>query len=64
MAAVMEKKEHEFCLRCGRKLKNPIARQKGYGMVCEKKIKIANTRKLFEYGGINIDGNDTNLQSS
>ena len=31
--------EHEYCLRCGRKLKNPIARQKGYGAVCEKKLK-------------------------
>jgi len=35
----MEIKEHEYCLRCGRKLKNPIARQKGYGAVCERKLK-------------------------
>lgn len=35
----MEIKEHEYCLRCGRKLKNPIARQKGYGAVCERKMK-------------------------
>lgn len=31
--------DHEFCLRCGRKLKNPIAREIGYGPVCLKKIK-------------------------
>ena len=29
--------EHEFCLRCGRKLKNPKARILGYGMTCWKK---------------------------
>ena len=33
-------KEHEFCLRCGRKLKNPEARQKGYGPVCERKMAV------------------------
>lgn len=36
----MENKEYEYCLRCGRKLKNPLARQKGYGAVCEKKLRI------------------------
>jgi len=44
----MEKKDHEYCLRCGRKLKNPTAREKGYGMVCEKKMQIDNVRRLFE----------------
>ena len=43
----MEKKDHEFCLRCGRKLKNPIAREKGYGLICEKKMKIDSSKKLF-----------------
>lgn len=33
-----EKKEHEHCLRCGRKLKNPQARQLGYGAICYRKI--------------------------
>lgn len=33
-------KEHDYCLRCGRKLKNPEARQKGYGPVCERKMAI------------------------
>ena len=60
----MEKKDHEFCLRCGRKLKNPIAREKGYGAVCEKKIQIIDTRKLFNID-MNIDSeNCDNLQSS
>lgn len=43
----MENKDHEFCLRCGRRLKNPKARQIGYGVVCERKVKIESDRKLF-----------------
>lgn len=43
----MEKKEHEFCLRCGRRLKNPQVREKGYGAVCEKKIRAEQINKLF-----------------
>lgn len=45
----MEIKEHEYCLRCGRKLKNPIARQKGYGAVCEKKLQVVTTTKPLIY---------------
>ena len=30
--------EHEYCLRCGRKLKNPDARLIGYGTTCLKKL--------------------------
>ena len=42
-------KEHEYCLRCGRKLKNPIARQKGYGAVCERKMKTpVNSKPLID----------------
>lgn len=41
-------KEYEYCLRCGRKLKNPEARQKGYGMVCEKKMKVNRKQPIFE----------------
>ena len=41
-------KEHEFCLRCGRKLKSTKARELGYGPVC---FKLKDTRfhkiKLF-----------------
>lgn len=39
--------EHEFCLRCGRKLKNPTARERGYGAVCEKKMRVTNAQRLF-----------------
>lgn len=32
-------KEYDRCIRCGRKLKNPEYRQRGYGAVCwEKRI--------------------------
>ena len=42
-------KVYKFCLRCGKKLKNPIARKIGYGPVCEKRMKIEKekVRKLF-----------------
>lgn len=40
-------KEHEYCLRCGRKLKNPAAREKGYGIICEKKLKTRMKNALF-----------------
>lgn len=30
-------KEYDFCLRCGRKLKNAENRKRGYGVVCFKK---------------------------
>ena len=43
----MQDKEHEYCLRCGRKLKNPNARLIGYGSVCQKKMKHGETKKLF-----------------
>lgn len=46
---IEEAKEHAHCLRCGRKLKNPIARQLGYGTVCMKKVQEHNKKfkKLF-----------------
>lgn len=49
----VENKEYQFCLRCGRKLKNPKARVLGYGVVCERKIKTDNKKKLFDTGGDN-----------
>ena len=52
------KKEHEFCLRCGRKLKNPIAREKGYGAVCEKKMIVENTKHLFNIEREDIKNED------
>lgn len=38
MIEIDETKDHEFCLRCGRRLKNPEARRLGYGAVCHRKI--------------------------
>lgn len=45
----VEKNEHEFCLRCGRKLKNLKAREAGLGPVCARKLRQENeqSRKLF-----------------
>lgn len=45
MCGNVENEEHEYCLRCGRKLKNPDARILGYGTVCYSKIKTDNTTK-------------------
>lgn len=60
----MEKKDHEYCLRCGRKLKNPIAREKGYGNICEKKMRLVENRRLFNAGVPGTGGCGDNLQSS
>lgn len=35
----MEDKLYKVCLRCGRKLKNPEFRKRGYGSVCWEKVK-------------------------
>ena len=44
----MEHKEYTHCLRCGRKLKNEKAKQIGYGVVCERKVKYERkSRRLF-----------------
>ena len=43
----MQEKDHEYCLRCGRKLKNLRARQIGFGSVCERKMKHEKSRQLF-----------------
>lgn len=40
-------KEYEYCLRCGRKLKTKLCRKKGYGPICEKKMKAQLKRRLF-----------------
>lgn len=40
--------EHEFCKRCGRRLKKPEARQLGYGAVCYRKVQVSYGRKLFD----------------
>lgn len=44
---VPKQKEYEYCLRCGRKLKSPETRAKGYGVICEKKLKNPCKIRLF-----------------
>ena len=39
--------DHEFCLRCGRRLKNPVARERGYGNVCYLKMVVERGTRLF-----------------
>ncbi len=46
------KNEHEFCLRCGRKLKNSYAREVGYGAVCLRKLRIDSSKPLFGKGNL------------
>ena len=41
-------KEYEFCLRSGRQLKSPATMSKGFGVVCEEKMKNAVNIRLFE----------------
>lgn len=41
-------KLYKYCLRCGRLLKNPEARIKGFGVVCEKKMKQCKKGRLFD----------------
>ena len=41
-------KEHEFCKRCGRKLRNPDAKKLGYGAVCFKKMQSSGKRLFLE----------------
>lgn len=40
-------KNKDRCLRCGRKLKNPQARELGYGPICYAKLQKENSCKLF-----------------
>ena len=38
MCGGVEEDDHEYCLRCGRKLKSEEARMLGYGKICYKKM--------------------------
>lgn len=44
-------KDHEYCLRCGRKLKKPEARELGYGKTCYRKLMVSASNKLFKSDG-------------
>lgn len=39
--------EHEFCLRCGRKLRSNESRIIGYGAICLQKVKQKQKTSLF-----------------
>ncbi len=41
-------KEYKYCLRCRRPLKNPEARQRGFGDICWKKMQSSGKNKLFQ----------------
>ena len=43
----VKQKEHEYCLRCGRKLKSPENRLRGMGLTCWKKSKKYGKHRLF-----------------
>ena len=47
----MVKKEYEYCLRCGRRLKSERSRGIGYGLVCEGKMRSEKSRRLFGIDG-------------
>lgn len=49
-------KEFNYCLRCGRKLKNPKTRQIGYGDICLAKIQHSSKTPLFKIEGREEDG--------
>lgn len=40
-----ENTEHEYCLRCGRKLRTQEARLRGYGLICFKKMQVDDKRR-------------------
>lgn len=40
-------KEHEYCLRCGRRLKNLDARIKGYGPICYMKMRVEHSKRTL-----------------
>ena len=43
-----EEKEYKYCLRCGRKLRNPEAKMRGMGKICAEKSKHETRRRLFD----------------
>ena len=47
LEAQEDKVLYKCCLRCGRKLKSVEARTRGYGIICEKKMKEIQVRRLF-----------------
>lgn len=59
----MEQKEYKYCLRCGRKLKRPEARQLGFGKICyEKQRKKFDKVSLFKVEEKSDAKSDTPIQ--
>ncbi len=56
-------KEHEFCKRCGRKLRNPDARKLGYGAICFKKMQ-SSGKRLFVDIAKDYSYHNGNIKSS
>lgn len=42
------KSDNNYCLRCGRKLKDPDNRIKGMGPICWEKSHLEQSRRLFD----------------
>lgn len=40
-------KLYKYCLRCGKPLRSIKAKMRGFGPVCEKKMKQTKKRRLF-----------------
>ena len=54
----MEKQDYQFCIRCGRRLKTPEARERGMGKICAEKYKEKEAKKkLFERGKVDATRN-------
>ena len=53
-------KQHDYCLRCGRRLKNVEARKLGYGAVCFKKMQSSGKKLFLDV----VNHKDSNIKSS
>ena len=47
-----ENKAHQFCKRCGRKLRSEEAKERGMGKVCWEKSQRTSQFRLFYNGGV------------
>lgn len=43
---------YSHCLRCGRRLKNPKYRMRGYGEICWEKVKRKKVKSLFNFKNV------------
>ena len=54
----MEKQLYEYCLRCGRKLKNIEYKRVGMGKICQEKSKHGGTKHIFDIRRTYADNNN------